>query len=211
MDKILERQLLALVNGIDPYIDPEELGQAIMPVVVGIFQNSETVSDLSDAQKNWYLERHQAGFLAYMMKCFAGERAVITVRFVEDQDFDCVIRAVIKGHVTILKRVQLKQLASHGQSANLPALIDKLKSKYTTSSDLLVAIWINRDTDLKFENLNFRGLNLEQLWFFGVSALGDLTLEGGLVSDLVSGLRWAAIMRSDKRREIKPVKFKALS
>jgi hypothetical protein len=208
MDKILARQLSALVNSVDPYIDPEELGQAIMPVVVGLFQNAQTVSHLSDAQKNWYLERHQAGLLAYMMKCFADARAIITVRFVEDQDFDCVIRAVIEGYAPIHKRIQLKQLASHEQSKSLQALIDGLKSKYPTSSDLVVAIWINRDTNLEFENLDFRGLKLEQLWFFGVSALGDLTLEGGLVSDLVSGLRWTAIMYNDKRREVRPVKFK---
>src|ERR1035438_3157099 len=116
-----------------------------------------------------------------MMKCLAGDRATITVRFVEYQDFDCVIRAVIEGHAPIYKRVQLKQFASHEQSENLQVLIDKLKSKYPTSSDLAVAIWVNRDINLEFENLDFRGLRLDQLWFFGVSTLGDLRLDGGPV------------------------------
>jgi hypothetical protein len=207
MDKILERQVSALVNGIDPYITPEELGRAIMPVVVRILQKPETVSYLSDGEKNWYLQRHQAGFLAYMMKHFACDRSVITVRFLELQDFDCVIREVTDGGAIIYMPVQLKQLANHEKSKNLQVVIDQLKSQYPRSSDLVVAIWINRDINLEFNNLDFRGLYIEQLWFFGDSIIGELTLDGGRVSDLVSGRRLAAVMK-DGKRTVSPVRFK---
>ena len=210
MDKILERQLSAPVNGVDPYISPEEFGEAIMPVVVRILQKPETVSHLSDAQKNWYLQRHQAGFLAYMLKHLAGGRAIIRVRFVEDQDFDCVMRAVMKTGDIVYKRVQLKQLANHEKSKSLQEIIKQLKSHYPTSSDLVVAIWLNRDIsnfDLEFEHLDFAGLNIEQLWFFGDSVSGELTLDGGLISNLLSGWRYAARIKN-RQRAVCRVQFK---
>jgi hypothetical protein len=205
MDKILKKQLAAL-----NYIEPEELGRNIMSTVIGILQKPETVSHLSDKEKNVFLEKHQAGFLAFMYKYFSGSRATVTVCVTELQDFDCVIKGVMEEGDIVYKRVQLKQLANHEKSKNLQAIIDKLKSQYPTSSDLVVAIWINRDINLEFERLDFNGLNIQQLWLFGDSILGELTLDGGSVSELVSGLRWAAVMK-DGERTVWPVRFKPMS
>jgi hypothetical protein len=135
----------------------------------------------------------------------------VKVAFHEAADFDCVLRAIDPERGTVYKPVQLKQLPSHqvNAEADLQRLIDQLKVKYRDPENLMVAIWINRDGNLIFEKLDFEGLNIEQLWFFGDAVSGELTLDGGQISDLLSGLR-----HSSKRVGLEPgggiVRFKPL-
>lgn len=192
MNPILKRRLASL-----NYEDPETILRRLMPTIVGILQKPETVSHLSAKQKNKLLEEHQAAFLAFMMKHIAGCQARVTVCVKELDDFDCTIKGEI-GSDTVYKPVQLKQLPSRqvNREIELQGIINKLKTQYPTSSDLVVAIWINRDIKLDFRLLRFDGLKIEQLWFFGDSVTGNTTLDGGVVADLISGVRWSGLMRN---------------
>lgn len=205
MDKILTRELAQL-----DYFDPEVLGREIMSIVVGILFLPESVAHLSQRQKNLYLEKYQAVFLAILVKHFSRRRATVTVAIKELQDFDCVIRAVIDSQTPIYRTVQLKHLSNMTRKDSLQEIINKIKSRFTTSSDLTVAIWINRDIELQFDKLDFNGLNIAQLWLFGSSTDERITLDGGIVSDLISGLRFAASVK-DGKLEVRPEKFKPLS
>lgn len=205
MDPIFQRQLAQF-----EYVDPEDLLRGIMPEVEGILQRPETVQHLSARERGFILERHQAGFLALLVKRIA-ERANVEVKvaFKQAADFDCVFRAVdpIKG--TAYKLVQLKQLPSHqvNAEADLQALIERLKGKYHDTANLIVGIWINRDIKLLFEELDFAGLAIEQLWFFGDAVSGELTLDGGQVADLVAGVRLSSRLKGIDLK-VGPVRFK---
>ena len=203
MNPILKRRLAAL-----NYQDPEAMLRRLMPIIVGILQKPETVAHLSGKQKNDFLEEHQAAFLAFMMKHIAGRHARVTVCVEELDDFDCIIKGEI-GKDTVYKPVQLKQLPSHevNDDVELQEIIDKLKRKYPTSPDLVVAIWINRDIKLDFTLLRFDGLKIEQLWFFGDGVTGEITLDGGIIADLISGVRWSGIMK-DGIPTVRPIRFK---
>jgi hypothetical protein len=188
MDAIYQRQLARL-----NYVNPEDLLREIMPTVVAILQRPETVQHLSRREQNALLEKHQAGFLGLFTKRIA-ERVNVEVKvaFKEEADFDCVLRAIAPGMPISYKPVQLKQLPSHetNAGATLQDLIEGLKRTYPASTDLVVGVWINRNVNLLFEELDFTGLRIEQLWFFADAIWGELTLDGGFVSELVNGLRW---------------------
>lgn len=206
MNPILKRQLAAL-----NYQDPEDILRLLMPTVVGILQKPETVAHLSQRQKNHFLEEHQAAFLAFMVKHIAGRHARITVCVEELDDFDCVIKGEI-GNETVYKPVQLKHLPSHevNDAIELQSFIDKLKIKFSTSSELVLAIWINRDIKLDFRLLRFDGLKIEQLWFFGDAVTGEITLDGGVISDLISGIRWSGLTKGGIPT-VRPIRFKPKS
>jgi hypothetical protein len=191
VDPILYRQLASLT-----YVEPEELLRSIMPLVVATLQKPETVTHLTPRQKKEYLEKHQAAFLAFMWKHIAAPLAEVTVCVKEAVDFDCVIKGVMASGETVYKPVQLKQLPSHevNLNADLQTTIDRLKKKYASSTDLVVGIWLNRDINLDFARLDFSGLRIEQLWLFGDSVSGEITLDGGVVADLISRVRWSGVM-----------------
>ena len=190
---MLERQLARL-----DYIDPRDLLRSIGPTVVGVLQHPDEVRGLTDHQKNDYIQKHQAGFLSLFMKQIAGPNANITLALKEADDYDCVIRAIDAGRETAYKLVQLKQLPNHqvNDDIDLQTIINRLKVKYASSGDLVVAIWINRDIELDFNQLDFIGLRVEQLWLFGDPVTGEVTLDGGFVSDLIAGVRWSCVMRN---------------
>ena len=203
MDPILERRLAAL-----EYVAPEDLLSEIGPSVIGILQNRGSVAHLASHKKGALLEKHQAGFLAFMVKHIAGPCAEVTVCFKEFDDFDCVLRALI-GRETVYMPVQLKQLPGHeiDLDIELQALVDKLKKQYPVSPDLVVAIWINRNIHLNFAKLSFVGLPIKQLWFFGDSTSAEITLEGGLVSELLGGFYYRGEMK-DGRAVVTGRRFK---
>ena len=209
IDPILERRLAAL-----RYSDPETLLHEVLPTIQAILQKPDLAKGISGKERKACLEKYQAAFLGFMMKHSMRSIAVVTVcvqesnEFDKIDDFDCVLKAVIHGGETAYKPVQLKQLPSHEVNARteIQTEIDKLQ-KYGSSPTLVVAFWINRDTKLDLGKLNFDNLKIEQLWFFGDSPRGDITLHGGTMPDLRSGICWAGRMENGKAT-VKPWRFK---
>jgi hypothetical protein len=195
IDKILERRLAAL-----QYCDPETLLQDVLPTVQAILQKPDFCKSLPPKKRKECLEKYQAAFLGFMMKHSMRDAAVVTVCLHESEDFDCVLKGMLNHNGKIAyKPVQLKQLPSHkvNKQADIQKEIIKLQ-KYGSSPTLSVAFWINRDIKLDLSRLVFDSLSVEQLWFFGESTTGDIMLHGGIVSDLRSGICWAARMENGK-------------
>ncbi|MGB3461310.1 hypothetical protein [Rhodanobacter lindaniclasticus] len=87
----------------------------------------------------------------------------------ERSDYDYVL-AVQRDNISGLIPLQMKQLvpSSVNLRTSLQSEIDKLKRKYPTSSDLCVAIHINRLVRVAPKELDLAGLKIGELWLFGV-------------------------------------------
>lgn len=196
MDAILQRKLA----GLGEYENPKALLGKILPTVEAILKQTDQAKFLTDRQKKKYLEKYQAAFLAFMVGQSVGSRATVTVCTEEDDDFDCVIKAIEPDGKTVFRPFQLKQLPSHqvNQHVEIQTEVDKLK-KY--SSDLAVAFWINRDIKIELSQLRLAGLKIQQLWFFGDSQTGEVSLHGGNIRKLMSGLCFVGVMRNGKLRK----------
>jgi hypothetical protein len=187
MDPIFRRQLQRL-----DYVAPEQLLRGGEDLVTAILQGSETVRHLSHRERNTALEKHQAGFLGLLMKRQSESQGVeVEVAYSQIADYDCVVRALGAGREPAYKLIQLKQLPAEEVSpdASLQQIIDAA-GRYQDPENLVLGIWINRNIRLRFEDLDFRGLRVEQVYLFGDAITGELTLDGGQVSDLLLGRRW---------------------
>lgn len=85
----------------------------------------------------------------------------------EKSDYD-YIGAYEQNGIVCRFPIQLKQFVPDrlNSSTNLQIEIDKLK-KYGTSSQLVVAIHINRKMNLRPQDLNVSGLKVKEIWLFG--------------------------------------------
>ena len=200
VNAILKRQLA----GLGEYVDPKALLDEILPTIEQILKQTSQAKLLTDQQRNKYLEKFQAAFLAFMLKQASRNRAEITVCVKESVDFDCVLKAIELDGKIVFRPVQLKELPSHHQFTKIQEEIDKLE-KYTPG--LAVAFWINRDIKFDLSELRFYRLKIQQLWFFGDSPTGEVTLHGGNIHQLISGYCIVGIMKDGKLR-IRPKKFK---
>jgi len=90
----------------------------------------------------------------------------------ELRDYDFVV-CWQTGDTANYTAVQLKELVPEELNpvANVNDLIHRLKEKYPTSSDLIVAIHLNRTIrGLDLKNLNIPDLNLAGLYLFGATS-----------------------------------------
>ena len=102
----------------------------------------------------------------------------------ESSDYDYVGAYEQNGSIHTFP-IQLKQLVPDrlNPSTTLQAEINKLK-KYSGSSDLVVAIHLNRKIHLKPQDLDIEGLRIKELWLFGQFGAGkiDWLLFGNLMA-----------------------------
>jgi len=190
MDSIQKRHLEAL-----EYSTPEELLRITAPVITDILQNSEAAAHLSKQEKKDYRESYQAAFLGYVVKQMARQLATVSVAtrigrnrilLKENEDFDCVIKGVLKSSPTY-RKVQLKELSGHPKNlkSQTQSIVEYIKRKYPVSCDLIVAVWINRALKFDLASINLVGLKISQLWFFAHAESAEMIIVGGLVSDLL--------------------------
>jgi hypothetical protein len=85
----------------------------------------------------------------------------------ESKDYDYVGAYVHNGKLSYVP-IQMKEFVPVGinPKAQLQAEINKLR-KYQDSSDLVVAMHINRKGFFRLSELDFTGLPIKELWFFG--------------------------------------------
>jgi hypothetical protein len=208
MNSILRRHLASL-----PYLAPEDLLHALLPIAKVILQQPDTDSakQLNGKQKKRHLEEYQAACLAFMIKHLTGRPTEVAVDVPDYSEYDCVLKSVTEDGSIAYRPVQLKQLPSHevNRDADLQSEINKLK-KYVDSDDLLVAFWINRDVKLDLRLLKFEGLKIEQLWFIGDDPRGDVWIHGGIISDWRSGVCWTGRM-ANGRPQCKKLRFRSLA
>jgi hypothetical protein len=175
------------------YVDPENLlkEKGFLPTVELIQQGT-----FNGHRRKTVAEKYQAALFAYILGQNNQFRPAISVCIKEDDDFDCVIRAVKPNGEIDFRTVQLKEFSNRDpKNLEIQIEIDKLK-KY--SSGLLVVFWINRDVKIVFSKLDFSGLKIQQLWFMGETSAGEVVLHGGLIRDLISGWYRIRILKNGK-------------
>lgn len=148
------------------------------------------VASLRTHKLKIYLEGRQAALFCHGVSERIGSE--VTFALFEAADFDIVAR-FDAGGVTHLVPVQLKELPpSHlNPLEQVQRILDKLATKLTDSSDLVVAIHINRDiNDLRPAELRIPQ-NVGQIWLYGAKdrtqeswfLIGDLMTDPNLVTD----------------------------
>ena len=162
----------------------------------------DEVQTLRRRDLRYFLEGRQAALFCYGVGRALGVE--VTFALCEKDDYDFVARYRIDDS-EIYVPVQLKELVPiklNGR-ADLQKLLDSVSRKYPTSSDLVVAIHINRDiTDLRPADLRLpRGVG--QLWFYGARdhaqdrwmIVGDLLQDPNLVREFTYPLPQSLIRR----------------
>lgn len=105
-----------------------------------------------------------------------------------DQEWDCFIRCELppKDGGLVYKPIQLKELISKDRNAqsSLQRLIEKIAKKYTAlpgQEMLVVAIYINCATTIRFPELRIPKMHVEQLWFYGFTDNANCFIVGNLL------------------------------
>ncbi|MGN7838276.1 hypothetical protein [Stenotrophomonas sp. 22385] len=150
------------------YFDPA-------PVLIGLrdYERSGALQDvpyevasLRTRELKPYGERRQCAMFAYLMGRVTG--TFVSVAYCEASDYDAVMHHRVGDEIRFVP-VQMKELPPSFLpfTKDLQGLIDGLKDKYPTSSDLTVAVYVNRDVSFRVQHLDLSGLNLGALWLFG--------------------------------------------
>lgn len=128
-----------------------------------------------------YLERRQCALFAFLMGKKMG--TPVAVAYSEQSDYDAVMKWRLGDQVRFAP-VQMKELPPDrgAETRDLQHQIDRLKVRYPRSSDLTVAIHLNRNMRVLVSELDLSGLNLAALWFFGGDGANRWWLTGDLLS-----------------------------
>lgn len=145
------------------------------------------VASLRTRELKPYGERRQCAMFAYLMGRVT--QTFVSVAYCESSDYDAVMQYRVGDEVRFVP-VQMKELPPSflPYTKDLQGLIDGLADKYPTSSDLTVAVYLNRDVTFRVQDLNLSRLNLGALWLFGgCDSTGDAwRVIGNLLSDTCS-------------------------
>ena len=201
MDKIFQRVCKGLT-----YTTPEGLLTEIM-ADAEVLLRSQGSCGFSSARRKHILETLQAGYLGFMVKHISGVHAEVTVAVKELDDFDCVLKGIAEGQ-TVYRPVQLKQIPPkefNPGDVSLDQILDDLK-KYTSSPELIISIWINRDILIDLSEINVSGLTIQQLWIVGDRPDGAVEIHGGTIADWLEGLCWEGTMHKG-RPSVRQIRF----
>lgn len=137
----------------------------------------------TNSLREWKEAREAALFCVGM-----SERIGVPIRFArsENHDYDFVAMWM-KDDIRHFAPVQLKEVVPSqiNPKLTLQALIEQLGEKYVDSSDLTVAIYLNRETTFDLATLHVPPLRLGALWIFG--GISPDQTEWGLWGDLLDG------------------------
>lgn len=113
-------------------------------------------------------EDQRCAIFCYGMARVSG--ATIKFSDTERSDYDYILSVAHNGAYSFVP-LQMKQLVpeSVNSGTTLQCEINKLKRKYVVSSDLVVAIHVNRLGFTVIEDLDLSNLKIGELWLFGVS------------------------------------------
>lgn len=150
------------------YCDPEPLLVKLRAFAQSDAWQSQPykISALRTRELKPYLERRQCAIFAYLMSHVVSSR--VDVAYCEAGDYDSVMRYRYQDEIRFVP-VQMKELVPEflNPQQSLQILVDALKHRYPDSSDLTVAVHVNRNTTIQCDQLNVEGLQLQGLWIFG--------------------------------------------
>lgn len=165
---LAERMLLRELEALH-YSDPEPQLRRLAAVEDALIRDPhidpETLAFRTRAMKP-HGERRQAALFTYAMSQAIG--CPIHYAMFERDDFDCVLRW-IDDDTLKFTTVQLKELVpeSRNPQQTLQALLDGLGTRYPTSHDLVVAIYMNRSMHLDFSQPSAPDAPVGEIWLYG--------------------------------------------
>ena len=142
-----------------------------------------------------YFEEFQAALFSYGLQQYAPPSYRWEYSYGElptNRESDCFIRCELlsKDGGLVYKPVQLKELVPENLARNshdsLQSLLDKLEKKYTArpgEETLVVAIYINRTTTIRFPELKMPKVHIGQLWFYGFTDSRNCFIIGNLLGN----------------------------
>jgi len=139
-----------------------------------------------------YFEEFQAALFSYGLQQHApGYRWEYSYgELPQSREADCFLRCELppENGGTVYKRVQLKELVPdvRNPSDSLQRLITSLATKYTAPTGreiLVVAIYINRATTVRFQELRIPEMRVEQLWLYGFTDDVKCFIVGNLLAN----------------------------
>jgi len=156
------------------YVDPAK----VIPQLTEVMTLA-AVSNLPDKVKNLRtnkLRRHRERWIAALF-CYGQSRLLNTPIFVspyEASDYDAVSKWY-QNNTLYYAPIQIKEVISEDLNpyTGINQEIAKLE-KYTSSQDLVVVIYVNRNERLEVPKVIVPKLNISQLWIMG-ACVPDLT------------------------------------
>ncbi|MBN2654198.1 MAG: hypothetical protein JXR79_03675 [Nitrospirae bacterium] len=150
------------------YYDFEEILKEYRKLedLAGYSDLDDTAKTLRRNKQKLYREGREAALFSYgLSQAVVGEK--IYFANCEDVDYDFVTYFK-RDDVLHYTPVQLKEVVSEklNSKSNLNETISKL-AKYSSSSNLVVAIHLNKEIRLEFNAIEVQKLNIAQLWIFG--------------------------------------------
>lgn len=113
----------------------------------------------------------QAAFFAYLCSMHEGDSSLCYALWEDQQsDTDCVFRRSDPDGRMSYEPVQLKELPSIRPMVTINSLLEGLAQTYVNSSDLRVGVFLNRDENIRLNDLVIAPTRLASLWLFGLDA-----------------------------------------
>jgi len=172
----------------EKYFDPSQilLGLREMLTKYNFTDIPEKVASLRTNSLKRHKEGREAALFCHGIgSTFLDTKVYFTMLEEEDYDF---VASFEKDNEKYFVPVQLKEFVpeSLSNSKSLYEELEKLQ-KYSTSDDLTVAFYLNREASIDFSEIEIPDLNLAGLYFFG-SASQDQSkwfICGGKIGDFV--------------------------
>jgi len=152
---------------------------------------SEKTRTLRTNKLKMWRESRQAALFCYGLSLRYGTD--IEIALLEDSDYDFVARWVtLDGHINYTK-VQLKELVPDhlNPTQNLSGLFESISKKYKSSSNLVVAIYMNKAIDIDFSTIKIeQKMMIGNLWLFGCASedqhewllYGDMLMDNAVLT-----------------------------
>lgn len=139
-----------------------------MQIALAPLAGPAKVKNLRTNKLNWARQRREAAIFTYGVRTCVLKRPAFYA-MCEEGDLDFVV-SWNQHDTQHFAPVQLKEVvpSSTNPKATLESALHKL-SKYTDSSDLIVAIHLNQRGRTNFRSLTVPSINIAELWIFGAS------------------------------------------
>ena len=152
------------------YLDPEKLLSGLQAIELE-FPLSELPYEVSSLRKRnlrKFGEARQCALFCFLMSKVKGFK--VEFAHTEKCDYDCIARYMESGTYNYVP-IQMKEYVP--ENVNLKSDLESILAsltKYKNSSNLVVAIYLNRNFKLDLSELELPKLNLAEIWIFGSSA-----------------------------------------
>ncbi|MES2324099.1 MAG: hypothetical protein V4633_17715 [Pseudomonadota bacterium] len=175
------------------YHDPVHILRGLREIAIDIGRTStpEAIRNLRTNSLKPYREGRQAALFCYGLSQRLGTRVRFALQGRQDHETDAIGFYAIDGKAFFLP-IQIKELPPAGINPliALQDVLSKVGTHYAGTTDMIVAIHVNRDVRIVISELKIPE-NIAELWLFGATdesqntwfLIGDLISQPGLSTE----------------------------